>query len=230
MPISPQSRPRPGRPKDPVKRRGILCAAKRLFPRHGYDGVSMDTIAAEAGVSKLTLYSHFKDKEALFTAAVHAVCEEQLPETAFALRPDSGPIREVLMTIAGRIHALVAREDTIWLYRMLAGQGESKGQGESTGKLAEIFYRAGPRRTLDEFEKLLRQADRTGVLSVPDPERSADHFLSMVKGVWHMRRLIGHVEPDVPEHVEAHLTSVVDLFLRAHRPPDRDRSAPPRSQ
>ena len=40
----------PGRPKDPAKRLAILEAAKRLFMQNGYDGSSMDAIAAEAGV------------------------------------------------------------------------------------------------------------------------------------------------------------------------------------
>ncbi|HWR81629.1 MAG TPA: helix-turn-helix domain-containing protein, partial [Pseudomonas sp.] len=39
-----------GRPKDPAKREAILDAAKRLFLQKGYDGSSMDAIAAEAGV------------------------------------------------------------------------------------------------------------------------------------------------------------------------------------
>ncbi len=53
----------PGRPKDLGKRASILEAAKRLFIEQGYLGVSMDQIAAAAGVSKLTVYSHFGDKE-----------------------------------------------------------------------------------------------------------------------------------------------------------------------
>ena len=52
----------PGRPKDPGKRAAILDAAKRLFVSQGFERVSMDQIAAEAGVSKLTVYSHFGDK------------------------------------------------------------------------------------------------------------------------------------------------------------------------
>ncbi|MBX9764445.1 MAG: TetR/AcrR family transcriptional regulator, partial [Pseudomonadaceae bacterium] len=69
----------PGRPKDLVKRKAILEAAKSLFLSRGYDGSSMDVIAAEAGVSKLTVYSHFTDKETLFAEAVKSKCEEQLP-------------------------------------------------------------------------------------------------------------------------------------------------------
>ncbi|MCC6595535.1 MAG: helix-turn-helix transcriptional regulator, partial [Rhodanobacteraceae bacterium] len=73
----------PGRPKDLEKRAAILAAAKRLFLDHGFEGTSMDSIAAEAGVSKLTVYSHFRDKETLFTAAIRERCEEQMPEALF---------------------------------------------------------------------------------------------------------------------------------------------------
>ena len=41
----------PGRPKDPAKRLAILEAAKRLFMQNGYDGSSMDAIAADPGDS-----------------------------------------------------------------------------------------------------------------------------------------------------------------------------------
>lgn len=62
----------PGRPKDLAKRQAILDAAKILFLSHGYANTSMDAVASEAGVSKLTVYSHFNDKETLFSAAVVA--------------------------------------------------------------------------------------------------------------------------------------------------------------
>ena len=52
-----------GRPKDPAKRAAILDAAEKLFLSQGFTGTSMDAVAKEAGVSKLTVYSHFSDKE-----------------------------------------------------------------------------------------------------------------------------------------------------------------------
>ncbi|NLB59089.1 MAG: helix-turn-helix transcriptional regulator, partial [Gammaproteobacteria bacterium] len=69
----------PGRPKDLAKRAAILDAAERMFLQHGFEGVSMDQIATAAGVSKLTVYSHFGDKDALFTEAAKAWCEQQMP-------------------------------------------------------------------------------------------------------------------------------------------------------
>src|SRR5580700_3339107 len=48
------------------KRQAIAEAATSLFLRKGYDGTSMDDIATLAGVSKQTVYVHFRDKERLF--------------------------------------------------------------------------------------------------------------------------------------------------------------------
>src|SRR3990167_5928983 len=93
------STPAPGRPKDMEKRTAVLEAAMVLFPSRGYDGVSMDAIAQAAGVSKLTVYSHFADKEALFGAAVTECCAQLLPHQLFV--PDPGlPVAEALFQIA----------------------------------------------------------------------------------------------------------------------------------
>ncbi|HYJ13342.1 MAG TPA: helix-turn-helix domain-containing protein, partial [Thermomicrobiales bacterium] len=51
-------------------RNRVLDAARPLFVDYGYKGVSMQQIAAAAGIHKATLYHHFKDKDALFAAVV----------------------------------------------------------------------------------------------------------------------------------------------------------------
>lgn len=48
------------------KRTQIVNVARDLFKTYGYKKVSMDEIALEAGVTKRTIYSYFKDKDALF--------------------------------------------------------------------------------------------------------------------------------------------------------------------
>ena len=58
----------PGRPVSLAKRRAMLDAAIREFQAHGYDGASMDAIAASSDVSKRTLYNHFPSKDALIAA------------------------------------------------------------------------------------------------------------------------------------------------------------------
>jgi TetR/AcrR family transcriptional regulator, mexJK operon transcriptional repressor len=212
MPAIPRSQTGPGRPKDPGKRRAILEAAKQLFPRQGYDATSMDAIAAEAGVSKLTVYSHFKDKESLFSAAVTARCEEQLPHETFELGPDSGPIRERLLEIGLRCHALVSSEEALQLHRIMAARAPHDV------RLAQLFFEAGPKRLLGEFQVLLERACAAGVLRVDDPRVAAEHFFCLVKGLAHMQVLIGARAPLTTDQARSHVESVVELFLRAHGP------------
>ncbi len=56
-------------------RESVREAAFRLFGRHGYDGVSIDTIARAVGLSKGALYWHFDGKEALFTECLTTLSE-----------------------------------------------------------------------------------------------------------------------------------------------------------
>jgi TetR/AcrR family transcriptional repressor of mexJK operon len=72
----------PGRP-GPGKARRNPAGRQQLFTTQGFDGTSMDAIAGLAGVSKLTVYSHYRDKERLFVAAVECVCQEQMPAEIF---------------------------------------------------------------------------------------------------------------------------------------------------
>src|ERR1043165_2178770 len=67
---APPPKPQRGRPRDPERGRRVLEAAQRHFNEHGLERASMDDIAADAGVSKMTVYSNFGSKERLFQAVV----------------------------------------------------------------------------------------------------------------------------------------------------------------
>ena len=203
----------PGRPKDLGKRAAILDVAKRLFTRNGFDGVSMDQIAAEAGVSKLTVYSHFGDKESLFSAAVREKCEEQMPSTLF-LSGLEGDLREQLTAIASAFLALITSEEAIAMHRMMM----MPGTGDAL--VRELFWEAGPRRVKDGLGEFLRARVVRGELQVPDIERAASQFLCLLKGEMHMQLVCGMCCKPVVGEVDAHIAATVDLFLRAHAPTD----------
>lgn len=58
------------------RRRAIVVAARGAFLDHGYEGASMERIAAAAGVTKKTVYNHFPCKEALFSAVLDSLNAE----------------------------------------------------------------------------------------------------------------------------------------------------------
>ena len=200
----------PGRPKDLGKRAAILEAAKRMFVSHGFEGVSMDQIAAEAGVSKLTVYSHFGDKEALFSEAISAKCEEQLSTGLFAIDADT-PLRERLLEIGRGFFALITSHEALAIHRVVTTQ-------PPPAKLGQLFWDAGPRRVQEAFEGFLREEVAAGALEVPDVHRAASQFFCLLKGELHMRLLCGCNACFTPEEVEAHVQGTIDLFLRAHAP------------
>ena len=65
----------PGRPRDLDKGLAILDAGWELFLERGVEATPIEMIAAKAGVSKVTLYTHYPDKTALFRAAVEREME-----------------------------------------------------------------------------------------------------------------------------------------------------------
>jgi len=200
----------PGRPKDLGKRAAILDAAKRMFTAHGFERVSMDQIAAEAGVSKLTVYSHFGDKETLFSAAITAKCEEQLSNGLFAVDPASS-LREQLLGIGRAFVALINSEEALAIHRVVTTQPPPT-------KLGQLFWEAGPRRVQEAFESFLRDEIATGALDVPDVHRAASQFFCLLKGELHMLLLCGCCDSVDAAEVEAHVQATVDLFLRAYQP------------
>ncbi|RON90451.1 MULTISPECIES: TetR/AcrR family transcriptional regulator [Pseudomonas] len=201
----------PGRPKDPAKRRAILDAAKILFLSHGYANTSMDAVAAEAGVSKLTVYSHFNDKETLFSSAVMAKCEEQLPPLFFEL-PAGIPVENVLLNIARGFHQLINSDESVNLHRLMMALGTQDP------KLSQIFFEAGPERMVQGMERLLKRIDETGALSIDLPRNAAEHFFCLLKGAGNFRLLYCCGEPLSEEASESHVQEVVGLFMRAYRP------------
>ncbi|MCF7202088.1 TetR/AcrR family transcriptional regulator [Pseudomonas sp. JM10B5a] len=200
----------PGRPKDPAKREAILNAARLLFLGNGYEGSSMDAIAAEAGVSKLTLYSHFKDKEALFCAAVKSTCETRLPRRLFQL--DGRPIAAVLLEIGQAFQSLVNSPESLGLHRVMVALAAHNPQ------LVRMFYDAGPQQLLDDLERLFAQAHAEGRLHAPDALRTAEHFCALIKGGLHFRLLIGRDEAVDEACAQRQVADAVAFFLRATQP------------
>jgi AcrR family transcriptional regulator len=78
----------PGRPREPATDERILDAAYRLMAQHGYVRMSMDAIAAEAGVTKPTIYRRYGTKIDLAMAALVYKCDPSRPPITGDTRAD----------------------------------------------------------------------------------------------------------------------------------------------
>src|SRR3546814_2076260 len=92
------------------KRAAIIAAATDLFTHSGYGAVSMDAIAAKAGVSKRTVYSHFPGKDVLFAAVMTRHCGTVSGVAGWELDPEVEP-REMLTDRGRRFLTLFTRSE-----------------------------------------------------------------------------------------------------------------------
>lgn len=199
----------PGRPKDPAKREAILEAAKRLFVQLGFEAVSMDQIAGEAGVSKLTVYSHFGDKESLFAAAVESHCASGMPSSLFEDCGDE-PVRECLTRIATAFYAMISAPEAVAGHRILCSPQLVNSA------LPQLFWESGPRRVQEGFARLLDARVAAGEFDIPDTALAASQFFTLLKGEPHARLVFGCACSDLQHTPEQHVQACVDMFLRAY--------------
>lgn len=200
----------PGRPKDLAKRAAILEAAKQLFTAQGFEGVSMDAIAAEAGVSKLTVYSHFGDKDALFAEAVKSHCERGMPTALLADRPGQ-PVRERLTEIGTAFYAMISAPEAVAGHRILCSPQVMQTP------LPQLFWEAGPRRVQEGLRALLDARVAAGELDIPDTALAASQFFTLLKGEPHARLVFGCGCGGDPRLTpRAHVDACIDMFLRAY--------------
>lgn len=211
MPPKDETAPKPqrGRPRDPERCRRILEAAKSHFYAHGLERASVDAIAAEAGVSKMTVYSNFGSKEGLFEAVVRERTERVMGGVAGVETLDPKQPRKALLTIGQQFLALTREEDVLGKFRTLYGAAGAQPEA------CRAFYRQGPDRLNEELAAYLRRANAAGTLKVRHPRQAANLFLSMFMGDGHVRGLLKLEMPD-PQEDSALLREAVRVFIAAY--------------
>jgi AcrR family transcriptional regulator len=85
-----------------TRRLRILEAAERVFRAEGFRGASMERIAEAAGVSKVTLYGYFSDKEAVFQGVARTFADRLLAAFETALAGDAAPDQRIADALAGK--------------------------------------------------------------------------------------------------------------------------------
>lgn len=204
----------PGRPKDMAKRHAIVMAAEKHFLADGFERTSLDSIADTAGVSKLTVYSHFADKESLFNAIIAQKCEE-----VFALEPYTTwselPPQEAMLGVAGRFLKLVNAPEMVSLLRAVIGEVNRNP------RIGAMFYENGPARVKEWFSGFYERMVERGVFKPSRADLAFDHFASMLKGQPHLQMLLGLKPVPKPGDLEARAQYCADVFLRIYGQSER---------
>lgn len=195
-----------GRPKDLEKRQQILTAAKKLFLKCGYQGSSMNQIAQEAGVTKLTVYNHFQDKANLFVCAIAATCEELISARPLNLQPDSDFNKEF-------IHACDLALNIINLPEAIKLELLLLELAAEQNPLAHKFYNASHLRMHAVWENFFQQAIELGFIQAEELKTLTWLIVSLLLGVRHHEVLLGiRAIPTAAEKQQIILSSI-ELFM-----------------
>lgn len=171
---------KPGRPRSERARKAVIRSTLALLQRVGFNELSIESVAARAGVGKATVYRWWPNKAELVIAAFVSAVEEELRF------PSTGPVLE-------SIHEQMKRWAPI--FRSPLGQIVATviGAGQSEPEILEAFQAHWVRPRRVEARKLLQQAIKKGEIRA---ELDPDMILDLLYGPLYLRLLIKHAPLD----------------------------------
>lgn len=194
-----------------AKRTAVIAAASAAFLAHGYEAASMDSIAAEARVSKRTVYNHFPSKRDLFRAVIQRLYTELL-ETDALLSSANEPAETVLPRLARAILNHLLRPEVSGLLRLVIAEHRRFPE------LADEFNSVGKGPAVGLVQEYLARQNECGELSIPDTLLAAQQFLGAVKESLFWPTLIGvSTRKDVDVVIREATAMVFRNYGAAHR-------------
>ncbi len=196
-----------GTRRSSAKRQQIVDAARRTFLANGFAATSMDTVVAEAGVSKQTLYRYFPSK----TDLLAAVITSEVALTGIFVEPppvgSSAELRAQLVGLARAVTHEMLTPPRIALMRLLFGEAFR------IPELRDTLRDALPAQFIGMVEAILAGATAAGLIHVDRPELVSRMF---VGSVFSFIALDGFLRVDpLPPPPIGDIEHLVDAFLRA---------------
>lgn len=190
------------------RRDAMVEAAYSLFIEKGYEGVTLDDIIRVSGGSKSSLYDFFGSKEGVFRAVVESLAEKMI--TRMQIPTEEGqPTRDALRRIGLTIGELALSDNAINQYRLAVANAKK------LPSLSRLWFESGPKTTFDGLAAYLREQDRIGKLTVPNPDRAAVFFFGMIIFKDNMTMSVGTPPPSRGD-LEEIVDEAVSVFLAGY--------------
>ena len=191
--------------KSEAKRQTIMAAASVLFQQRGFEPTSMESIAAAALCSKVTLYSYFESKEHLFYEAIVEPIDVKFRDL-YRMFEDAGlPIDSILQVFGERFIELITSKPVRMMRQLLMAASITGPTPLSTRCL-----QAGPERGLEVCTDFFaRRAD----LRIGDAQLAGLQLRALLEAEWLDTMLYGSKLRPARQKVKASASRAVDAFL-----------------
>jgi TetR/AcrR family transcriptional regulator, mexJK operon transcriptional repressor len=198
-----------GRPPDVSKRTAILDATRALIEAYGFSGLSIEAVAAAAGVSKVTVYNQFEDRIGLFTALVGR--ESDWMEFGLSrLKVADGPLEDRLTAFGIELLGIWSRPDVVRFDLQMALVGEE------LRTLKEAFFSAGPARLHAAVEHFILEETLRERLNCNDPVTAADLLISLWRATISDRARFGLDPLPTADAREEGARNAAQVFLKIY--------------
>ena len=200
-------------PRARAKRDQILSGARRVFLRDGFAAASTDAIAAEAKVSKRTLYVYYPSKEELFAGVMRDMTIENPQTRALESIEEISPaseeeLRRDLLELGRKIIATMMQPDYLALLRTTIADTHRFPQ------LGGLFRASVPERAMRSFAVFIEKGRELGVVS---PDVDGDPAARMFVGPLLTYALLDGLLAEGPPRPPARekIEEIVDLYMKA---------------
>jgi len=197
------------------KRQAIMDAASEIFLANGYQGTSMDEIAALAEVSKQTVYKNFADKRQLFGEIVLRAASraDEFVRALPQVLADAPDVEAGLRTLARQYLAAVMQPELLQLRRLVISEA---GRFPD---LARDYYKLAPDHVMATLAVQFSDLSKKGLLDIDDPAGAASHYAFLVLGLPLDRAMfLGAKHGLTPAAMNQHADAAAGVFLAAYRP------------
>ena len=188
----------------------IIAAAKNLFASQPFELVTMEAVAAQAAVSKMTVYSHFHDKETLFETIVSTTADQMIGALS---APD---MRQRPAPAADRVGPCIPGRDP-GIGHLHDGAHAAGHACAATAPWPSGSTRPAPAGSASALAAIIAAAAERGELTVDDPDRAADDLVSLWEGSMPAKIAFGLAEPISPPEIRRRAHRGTEVFLRAYR-------------
>ena len=182
----------------------ILEATRKVISSYGFEGITLEKVAEEAGISKGTIYLYFENKEELMISSIEYGLDKLIEELENCIYGEIDILNKIRKIISTKLKYIESHRDFVKAFI-----AEMYGQILVSNK--DRLMRIRNKR--DHFYKVLTDIIKSGIDSgvfrKVDPYKGAFSLIELIKGIG-IKRIIHNSEEDLDKDIDF----IMDIFLK----------------
>ncbi len=187
--------------------RSLLEATRKILADEGFEAVTMERVAQEAGITKGGIYLYFRNKDQMIFTALEEIASEMMQEIDTRVDPRGYPWERLCQVLSAQLDSMERHKDvlrTLLLIRWHMGNSRQRKKWQRLLK-----YRA---KHLERLRAILDEGLRTNIFRLLDTAAGAFYINEMTIGIA-QRRMMGLSGSSLEEDRQSLIEFIKPLVL-----------------